>query len=47
MKRSKLYAFIIGDSRLQQTYGCLVKNSKNPKFILNASVFLAAKAYDM
>ena len=36
-----------GDSMLRETYGDLLKNSENLKFVVKTSVFAAAKTYYM
>lgn len=46
MKKSKVYAFLNGDSMLKQIYNYLVKSSENLKFIVNTNVFLSAKIFD-
>ena len=46
MKKSKVYAFLNGDSMLKQIYDYLVKSSENLKFIVNTNVFLSAKIFD-
>ena len=46
MKKSKVYAFLNGDSMLKQIYDYLVNSSENLKFIVNTNVFLSAKIFD-